>query len=178
MEWHFNVILKIISLFFYLSSAFRQTINLRGLFLPAEEQGFKAGTYQMLAGGQSTDGVRKVRALRFAAQGGQPPRCHKPKEPQGALLQVWCGGTDSRQKMEWEHLLLLANAQRHSKAALAGSFFFPYAKDLLLGVGSSLCISSTLKFSNSVLKYIWPIADLSQSWEQPFLLADADAGNS
>lgn len=79
--------------------------------------------------------------------------------------------------MEWEHLLLLTNAQGRSKAVLARSFL-PYAKDLLLGFGSSLCISNTLKFSNSVLKYLWPIADLSESREQPFLLADADAGNS
>lgn len=79
--------------------------------------------------------------------------------------------------MEWEHLLLLTNAQRYSKAALARGFFFPHAK-LLLGFGSSLGISNTSKVSNSVLKYLCPVADLSESQEQPFLLADADAGNS
>lgn len=79
------------------------------------------------------------------------------------------------------HLLLLAKAHIPSETDLARSFsrsYFSDAKDLLSGSDSSLCIPSTLKVSNCVLKYLWPIADLSESWEQPFLLADADAGNS
>ena len=83
--------------------------------------------------------------------------------------------------MERIHLLLLTNARTYSDTVLARSFshtYFSDAKDLLSGFDSSLRISNTLKVSYCVLKYLWPIADLSESQEQPFLLADADAGNS
>lgn len=91
------------------------------------------------------------------------------------------GGMNSRHKMECAHLLLLTKAPIYSGAVLAMSFshtYFSDAKDLLSGFDSSLRISNTLKVSNCVLKYLWPIADLSESQEQTFLFADADAGSS
>lgn len=82
--------------------------------------------------------------------------------------------------MERTHLLL-TNGSAHSKAALleASSILaFFDAKDLLSSLDSSLHISNTLKVSKCALKYLRPVADLSAAQEQPFLLADADAGNS
>lgn len=127
---------------------------------------------------------------------GQSPRCHAPRETQQHPSPwdlccwfereqqrglVWCGGTKSWHKIERIHLLPLTNARIYSEAVLARSFshtcFFD-AKDLLSGFDSSLRTSNTLKISNRMLKYLWPIADLSKAQEQPFLLADADAGNS
>lgn len=146
--------------------------------------------------GKAQEGVENVRAAVSAARGALAPQDSLPpaRHPARPSItpargierehhpgQVWWGGRKSRRKMAHVHLLLLANACISSQAVLPRSFshaYFSDARDLLSGFDSSLCISDTLKVSNCVLKNLWPIADLSKSRGQPFLLADADAGNS
>lgn len=85
----------------------------------------------MLAGGQNTDGVEKVRALGFAAWGGWSPKCHalmrvRPESPWELCCRFGVQG--QTHKMEWEHLLLLTNAQRYTARQPlleASSFLMP-----------------------------------------------------
>lgn len=123
----------------------------------------------MLAGGQGTGGVGKIRALGLA---GWCPQGHTPSE---SPWEPGCRfGVEGQTAKQWS-----GNSSCCSHGHTDTAFQpFPYAKDLLRGFGSSLGTSNTLKVSNSVLEYLWPGADLSKSQEQPFLLADADAGNS